>query len=159
MKSDGKKFGVFQSSEKLLFSLLLKCSDSGVHSVGEDNNDISRLSECDNMSMEMVPSSPDALNTNFNTPSKQKYLSSFFEISTDSQNKLRRAVPNTTRRKTIIKKGAFEKSHQVGFKMEKITTFLNKPSGGVKRKIKHFESLSNNIEEKHTKLSRMDPEV
>ena len=131
-----------------------------VRSGGEDRN-ISRLSECDTLSMEVVPSSPDAFNKNVNTPSKQKHLSSFFEISTDSQNKLklRRAVPNTTRRKTIIKKGAFEKSHQVGFKMEKITTFLNKPSGGVKRKIKHFESLSNNIEEKHTKLSRMDPEV
>ena len=132
-----------------------------VHSGGEDNN-ISRLSECDNMSMEMVLSSPDALETNLNTPSKQNYLSSFFEISTDSQNKLRRAVPNTTKRKPIIKKGAFEKNHQVGFKMEKITkTFLNKPSSGVKRKIELFESLStggaNNIE-KHTKLSRMDPE-
>ena len=137
-----------------------------VRSGGEDKKNISRLSECDTLSMEVVPSSPDAFNKNINTPSKQKHLSSFFEISTDSQNKLklRRAVPNTTRRKTIIKKGAFEKSHQVGFKMEKITktftkTFLNKPSGGLKGKIKLFESLSNNIEEKHMKLSRMDPEV
>jgi hypothetical protein len=131
-----------------------------VHSGGEDsNNDISRVSECDIMSMEMVSNSPDALITNCNTPSKQKCLSSFFEISTDSQNKLSRAVPNTTRRKPIIKKGAFQKSYQVGFKMEKITkTFLNKPSGGVKRKIELFESLSNNIE-KHTKLSRMDTET
>jgi hypothetical protein len=139
-----------------------------IHTVqsGAEESNVSRLSECDNISMEMVQSSPDALetNSNLNTPSKNNHLlSSFFEISTDSQKKIRRAVPNTTKRKPIIKRGAFEKNHQVGFKMEKITkTFLNKPSSGVKRKIELFESLStggaSNIE-KHRKLSRMDPDL
>ena len=71
-------------------------------------------------------------------------------------------MPNTTKRKPTNKKGDFEKNHQVGFKMEKITkTFLlkNKPSGGVKRKIELFESLSKEegtSNNKHTKLHRME---
>jgi hypothetical protein len=83
----------------------------------------------------------------YTPPTKSNY-STFFDISTNSQNKLGRAAKKITVGRN---KKFFERNIDVGFKMGKLPTLLLK-TNSVKRKVELFETLAKIKNKNKTKI-------